>query len=216
MMVLAFRSRYQLANPLTFVLVTITCGIAVAAGSEPTQVMVFPGEDVDLRSAAELKTLVSGDFLQPSARDVVESLKAQTGVSLVLDVSVITDRPIQGVTRFANIPAWGVMEQLARNKYVLGKWRRVGAEYRLFATYTGPLPPVPPAVPPAVANAIRKNTPLTTSVPAPEPVQPTGRPILGLTAVGLLLLALLGLGGKYLRWIRKSGGRHLSGNSPSS
>lgn len=173
----------------------------------------LPGEVVDLRTVPELRVLVSGAFLQPTPADVINSLRDQTKLPLSLDHSVLADRPLQGFTKFANIPAWGAMEQLARNKYILGKWRRVGAEYRLFATYTGPPPPVPPAVPPPVVNAIRKNTPLTTSVPAPEAVQPTGRPILGLTAVGLLLLALLGFGAKYLRWIRRSAGR-LSGSDP--
>ncbi len=50
------------------------------------------------------------------------------------------------------------MQGLARNKYVLGRWRKIGDEYRLFATYKGEPPPRPRPVPPEVEYAIKHNT----------------------------------------------------------
>ena len=131
---------WRLMASLTLLVLALTKDSLPAA--EPA---AFPGEDVQLRAVPELRKLVSGEFDAPTILEVVASLQGQTGVSLAVDESVIRDRPIQGTTKFREVPAWGVMEQLAHNKYVLGRWRKIGGGYRLFADYKGPPPPFPPA-----------------------------------------------------------------------
>ncbi len=119
---------------------------------------ITASEGFQPRKSEDLQQLVSGKLWNPKAQEIISVLRQETGLNLTLGDSVIQDRPIQGHTVFAKVPAWMVMENLANNKYILGKWQKIGNEYRLEATYSGPPPPIPPIPPPPVAARIKTST----------------------------------------------------------
>lgn len=104
-------------------------------------------DEFDLKTDPRLGQLVSGRFLHPTAKELLDSLRQQTGLNLALDPSVIHDRSIQGQTVFKDVSARLVMKQLANNKYIKGSWKKVGDGYELVATYKGPPPAKVPPIP---------------------------------------------------------------------
>jgi hypothetical protein len=87
-----------------------------------------------LRSPPEFQVKLSVDFKAPKAQEVVDRLRAVTGVELTLDDSVDREQAAFGSLSFRNAPAWVVMEQLAKSKYIQGRWERAGDGYRLIGT----------------------------------------------------------------------------------
>jgi hypothetical protein len=184
----AFQHRCPMSRPLFMGLCALVL-LGLIVNSAPRAHAVLPGESVDLRTDPELRVLVSGTFLQPTAPDVIQSLRDQTKLPLSLDHSVIADRPLQGFTRFAEIPAWGAMEQLAANAFVQGQWRKVAGEYRLFSHYRGTPPAIPSPVPAEIAARILAESPLASASPgAPDHRE---RPVILAVVLAVLLLFLV-------------------------
>lgn len=130
-------------------------GVGYSRAQSPAGI---PVEEVNLTKATELQIVVSGHLLNPTAQDIIDSLRNQSRLNLTLDSSVIQDRPIQGYSAFQKIPLWMAMMELARNKWIKGRWHKIGTEYRLFATYTGAPPPPAQAQPKILIDVARENT----------------------------------------------------------
>lgn len=169
----------RLLAPL-IVLIAVASGVAQPPGGQTP--VGLPGEPVNLRTVGELQRMVSGEFIDPTAEVFLAAIRTQTGLRLSLIGSVTSDIPIQGYTKFKDVPAWVILEQLARNKYLQGSWRKVGDEYQLFAAYRGPPPPRPPPVPPKVIADI-------TGEAEPSPA-PSDRRLVWLLGVSALLAVL--------------------------
>lgn len=105
-----------------------------------------PGETgADLRADARLYRPLTVSLSEPTVEEVLEQLREATGVSLSIDSdNVETKDPAFFNVRLHNMPAWAVMQQLARSKVVEGKWVEAGEGYQLVGTVQ-PRPVAPPA-----------------------------------------------------------------------
>lgn len=117
-----------------------------------------------LRNDPRLQTKVSYRFEpSPTAEELLDAIQKATGVPLSL-----AGQPEKGKLTFAtthahNVPAWVVMESLALNQIVDGKWEKAREGYVLHGKqmdFTGP-PPAGAAAPflpgwawPAIGSAV--------------------------------------------------------------
>jgi len=165
-------------------------------------------EPVQLRAVPLLQKPISGEFRNPKAQDLVDLVRNETGQRISLDPSVIQDRPIQGDTKLSKVPAWAVLENLARNQYIKGRWLKEGEEYLLIPSYSGSPPPMPPQLSPQLRDAMeraRKGIP-----PDPQPdtgPEDTGARRFWMVVLSAFLLAALCIA---IFWPRKAGARFAS------
>lgn len=89
----------------------------------------------DLRADARLYRPLTVSLSEPTVEDVLEQLREATGVSLSIDSeNVETKDPAFFNVRLHNMPAWAVMQRLARSKVVQGRWVEDGEGYQLVGT----------------------------------------------------------------------------------
>ncbi len=108
-----------------------------------TQAAKPPGKASALMIDPALQVKLTVDFKAPKAQDIVDRLRAETKMDLTLADNIDRGQPALGSLSCRNVPAWIIMEELAKSKIIQGKWERNGNGYLL----TSPLPP------PALANA---------------------------------------------------------------
>jgi len=109
---------------------------------------VLAAQNLSLKSDQNLARRINGKFRDVKAKEVVEFLRQKAGLNLTLDSTVIQDRPVlMGETLVHNMPALGLMNTLAKSKYIQGAWQKSGDGYKLVATYTGLPPPLPKPIP---------------------------------------------------------------------
>jgi hypothetical protein len=148
---------------------------------------------MQLRADPLLQKPVTGEFRNPKAQDFVDLVRNETGQRISLAPDVIQDRPIQGDTKISKTPAWAVLENLARNQYIKGRWIKDGDEYVLVPSYTGKPPPLPPQLPPQLRKAMDRAEKGIPPDPDPNAIPPsdTARRI-WLTGASTVLLLVLG------------------------
>ncbi len=94
-----------------------------------------PANSPDLRSDARLYARLSADLSAPTVEEVLEELQRVTRVTLTIDPrNVETKDPAFFAVRLHNMPAWSVMQRLARSKVVRGYWVKDGDGYQLVGT----------------------------------------------------------------------------------
>jgi hypothetical protein len=175
---------------------------------------------VQLRADPLLNNLVTGEFRNPKAQDLVDLVRTETGRRISLDPAVIQDRPIQGHTKMSKVPAWAVLESLARNQYIKGRWIKNGEEYVLVPTYTGPPPPLPPQLPPQLREAMDRAEKGIPPDPDPNSTPSDIGTRIWLTSISVALLA--GLCFVVVFWRHRAGdkeaaeGRRPREKSPAS
>lgn len=84
-----------------------------------------------------LQVKLTVDFRAPKAQEIIERLRAETKMDLTLADNINQTRPALGSLSCRNVPAWIILEELAKSKIIQGKWERHGNGYLL----TSPLPP---------------------------------------------------------------------------
>jgi hypothetical protein len=104
-------------------------------------------EDVpDLRNIPALQVEITGDFKAPKAQEIVKRLRAETKMDLTLADNINQEEPAFSSLSCHNVPAWKIMNALAKSEIIQGKWERNGKGFRL----TSPLPPVIPKAKPTI------------------------------------------------------------------
>ena len=123
--------------PLRCMALTLVCvlgrGFSVLAEhpSAVTQEANPTGNAFPLRNVPALQVKVTGDFKRPKVGEVLEKLRASTGLDLTLDNDINQKYPALGSLSCRNTPAWVVMEELAKSKRIEGRWEKDGSGYRL-------------------------------------------------------------------------------------
>ena len=158
---------------------------------------------IQLRTDPAFQKPIPGEFHSPKAQDLVDLVRNETGQRISLHSSVIQDRAIQGDSKINMVPAWAVLEGLARNQYIKGYWTKRGDEYVLIPTYTGPPPPLPPPISPrlraAMDRAAKGLPPEVVPGAAPED---TGSRRYWLMGIAIIVVAALC---GFVFWRRKAG-----------
>ena len=150
----------------------------------------LPGEEVNLQTVPELQRIVSGEYMQPTAGELLDNLRRQTGHNLTLDDSVLRDRPIQGYTKCSaglGSDARTGQEQVRAGPLAQDR-RRIPSVRHLQGRATA----APRPVPPEVEYAIKHNTEVKVD---PGPSLPTASRwtaghVTGIAGGFLLLLAI--------------------------
>jgi hypothetical protein len=162
--------------------------VRASAGEAPNS-----GEPVRLRDEPAFRKPITGEFRAPKAQDIIDLVRKETGQRISLDPSLIQDRPLLGDTKIHGVPAWAVLDNLAKNQYIKGLWTKRGDEYILWATYSGAPPPLPPIIPPHLQRAMDR---AEKGLP-PDP-QPGAAPVnMGRERIWLIVVSavlLIGLG----------------------
>lgn len=78
-----------------------------------------------------LRVKVSFDLKAPRVDEVLDELRKVTGVELSRADDIQNQYPAVGSFSYRNVPAWHVMDDLARSKRVEGRWETEGSGYRL-------------------------------------------------------------------------------------
>ncbi|HEY7154340.1 MAG TPA: hypothetical protein VH575_10320 [Gemmataceae bacterium] len=78
-----------------------------------------------------LRVKVSFDLASPRVDDVLHELRAATKVDLSRADDIQNRYPSHGSLSFRKVPAWQVMDMLAKSKWVEGRWEKEGTGYRL-------------------------------------------------------------------------------------
>jgi hypothetical protein len=95
-----------------------------------------PPADESLRLQADprLRGELNTDLTGPTVQEVLQRLHEATGLHLTAD-RVDREVPAFGSLSLRNVPAWVVMEQLARSRAVEGWWDEADGGYRLAGTH---------------------------------------------------------------------------------
>lgn len=120
----------------------------------PTDKRVRAGEAFKTDPALQVKITIQ--FKSPKVHEIVERLRVETKLELTLADNINEEKPALATLICHNVPAWMIMENLAKSKIIEGQWERYGNGYRL----TSPLPkpvvkttPSPSNQPPSKATA---------------------------------------------------------------
>lgn len=114
------------------------CGLAWSQNPQPAKPS---GNRSVLQNDPALRVMLTVHFKRPKAQDILDRLRTETKVDLVLADNIDREREVLGSLSCQNMPAWLILEQLAKSQIIQGKWERDGNGYRL----TSPLPPPVPA-----------------------------------------------------------------------
>lgn len=129
------------------------CGIGWADNPPAVAKTAKPSGKASMRIDPALQVKLTVDFKAPKAQDIVDRLRAETKMDLTLADNIDRERPALGSLSCRNVPAFIIMDELAKSPIIQGKWERNGEGYRL----TSPLPPpvlatASPTEPPPLAG----------------------------------------------------------------
>jgi hypothetical protein len=92
-------------------------------------------QETKLFSDPRLQQKITLDLKTPTVGEVLRSLRETTKLTLTVDERNVDQRgPAFGSLSLRNMPAWSVMEQLAKSKAVQGYWVKTDDGYRLVGT----------------------------------------------------------------------------------
>jgi hypothetical protein len=95
-----------------------------------TEPFVPPGAPT-YHADPRLRIKVSFDLKAPLVDDVLHELRQATKVSLARADDIQNQYPSHASLSYRNVPAWQVMDSLAKSKRVEGRWEKDGDSYRL-------------------------------------------------------------------------------------
>ncbi len=103
------------------------------AGQQPpaTQVAKPSNAASTLRTIPAFQVKLTVDFKAPKAQDIIERLRIATKTDLTLADDINQKYPALGSLSCRNVPAWVIMEDLAKSKRIEGCWEKDGNGYRL-------------------------------------------------------------------------------------
>lgn len=84
-----------------------------------------------LRNDPALQVQMTVDFKRPKAQEILERLRDATKMDFTLAEDINQEYPALGSLSCRNVPAWVIMEELAKSKRIEGRWHKDGAGYRL-------------------------------------------------------------------------------------
>jgi hypothetical protein len=145
---------------------------------------------ISWRTDTRLQAKVTMNLASPLVDDVIRELRTATGVDLTRSDTIQLSAPAMGSLSVRGVPAWQVMEQLAKSPRVEGNWEPAGTGYRI------------------VSNG--KQVRLPEQDDMPQPPRDADRRVFLLSVLGANLVILLGAAGVY--WWARS--RRTSSSQP--
>jgi hypothetical protein len=107
---------------------------AFILAEKPPQTTLANKQSADgmtLKADPSLQVKITAEFKAPKAHEIVEHLRAETKMDLTLADNINEEKPALGSLVCHNVPAWMIMEELAKSKTIKGQWERSGNGYRL-------------------------------------------------------------------------------------
>jgi hypothetical protein len=98
----------------------------------PTPAAPPPSGD-DFRADPRLQVRIDADLHHCPLQDLLDLLSQKANVQLTIDSSLAAETPGLGGTIQRGVPAWKIMEQIAHDFVVDGRWDKTASGYQLFA-----------------------------------------------------------------------------------
>lgn len=92
----------------------------------------------ELKADPKLQAPLSGDLSNLKVRDVMDRLRETTMLSIQLGSGVDGDQIAFPIFQLRNVPAWMVMQQLAKAEQVKGRWEKTDGGYSLVSNSASP------------------------------------------------------------------------------
>lgn len=89
---------------------------------------------LDLKTDPRLKVPITKNLKTPKARELLDTLENATGLKFSANEMVETNEEAFGSLSFRNVPAWVVMQEVAKSNAVKGRWEKTDDGYMLIGT----------------------------------------------------------------------------------